>query len=123
MTVADQAASLREDFAFLEDWEARFAHLIDLGKALPPLRPEEYSDANKVRGCSSQVWLVAEASETKRVEQQVVAPAAVTSIPVPQPDGTVSMPQAQAETTAKTLPNVIVPAPACAGQQTGGACP
>lgn len=58
-----------------------------------------------------------------RVEQQVVAPAAVTSIPVPQPDGTVSMPQAQAETTAKTLPNVIVPSPACAGQQTGGACP
>lgn len=63
MTVADQAASLREDFAFLDDWEARFAHLIDLGKALPPLKPDEYSDENKVRGCSSQVWLVAEPSE------------------------------------------------------------
>jgi cysteine desulfuration protein SufE len=62
MTVAEQAAALREDFAFLDDWEARFAHLIDLGKALPPLKPDEYSDANKVRGCSSQVWLVAEPS-------------------------------------------------------------
>jgi cysteine desulfuration protein SufE len=64
MTVADQAASLREDFAFLDDWEARFQHLIDLGKSLPPLKPEEYSDDNKVRGCSSQVWLVAEPSGT-----------------------------------------------------------
>ena len=62
MTVADQAASLREDFAFLDEWEARFTHLIDLGKSLPLLKPEEYSEANKVRGCSSQVWLVAEPS-------------------------------------------------------------
>ncbi len=62
MSVADQARNLREDFAFLDDWEARFAHLIDLGKSLQLLKPEEYSDANKVRGCSSQVWLIAEPS-------------------------------------------------------------
>lgn len=62
MTVSEQAAALREDFSFLDDWEARFTHLIDLGKSLPPLKPEEYSDDNKVRGCSSQVWLVAEPS-------------------------------------------------------------
>lgn len=62
MSVNDQAESLREDVTFLDDWEARFAHLIDLGKALPPLKPDEYSDDNKVRGCSSQVWLVSEPS-------------------------------------------------------------
>ena len=62
MSVSEQAASLREDFAFLGDWEERFTHLIDLGKSLPPLKPDEYSDTNKVRGCSSQVWLVAEPS-------------------------------------------------------------
>lgn len=66
MTVSDQAASLRDDFAFLDDWEARFTHLIDLGKSLPALMPEEYSDDNKVRGCSSQVWLVAEPSPTAK---------------------------------------------------------
>lgn len=60
MSVSTQAAKLREDFAFLDDWEARFAHLIDLGKSLPQLAPHEYDEANKVRGCSSQVWLVAE---------------------------------------------------------------
>lgn len=62
MTVAEKAKDLREDFAFLGDWEARFTHLIDLGKALPPLKSDEYNELNKVRGCSSQVWLVAEPS-------------------------------------------------------------
>jgi len=64
MSVSTEAAKLREDFAFLDDWEARFTHLIDLGKALPQLAPHEYDEANKVRGCSSQVWLVAEPSST-----------------------------------------------------------
>ncbi|RZJ46944.1 MAG: SufE family protein [Brevundimonas sp.] len=64
MTVADTAKDMREDFAFLGDWEARFTHLIDLGKALPPLKADEYNELNKVRGCSSQVWLVAEPSAT-----------------------------------------------------------
>lgn len=64
MTVAQQAEQLREDFAFLGDWEARFSHIIDLGKALPSLKDDEYVDAFKVRGCSSQVWLVAEPSTT-----------------------------------------------------------
>lgn len=64
MSVAAQAERLREDFAFLDDWEARFTHLIDLGKALPQLAQHEYAETNKVRGCSSQVWLVAEPSPT-----------------------------------------------------------
>ena len=67
MTVAAQAAALREDFAFLDEWEARFTHLIDLGKSLPPLKPEEYAEANKVRGCSSQVWVVSERADDGRL--------------------------------------------------------
>ena len=65
MSVSEQARQLREDFTFLDDWEARFAHLIDLGKALPQLAAREYDEVNKVRGCSSQVWLVAEPSPTQ----------------------------------------------------------
>jgi cysteine desulfuration protein SufE len=65
MSVSDQAARLREDFAFLGDWEGRFAHIIDLGKALPALQPQEYDEANKVRGCASQVWLIAEPSPVR----------------------------------------------------------
>lgn len=54
-------ADLVEDFAFLDDWEDRYRYVIELGKTLAALTPEEHSDANKVRGCASQVWLVTEA--------------------------------------------------------------
>ena len=63
MTLHDAAQSLKDDFDFLTDWEERYAHIIDLGKSLAPLSADERNDANKVRGCASQVWLVTERSE------------------------------------------------------------
>ena len=53
--------AIAADFALLSDWEERYRHVIDLGKTLSPLTDTERSDANKVRGCASQVWLVTEA--------------------------------------------------------------
>lgn len=47
-----------ETFDFLDDWEDRYKYLIDLGKELPELSDSERTDANKVRGCVSQVWLI-----------------------------------------------------------------
>ncbi len=52
------AQDLIEDFAFFDDWEDRYRHVIELGRALPELTPEEHTDATKVSGCASQVWLV-----------------------------------------------------------------
>lgn len=54
MTIDD----IRADFALLDDWEDRYRYVIELGRALPALPDELRSDANKVRGCASQVWLV-----------------------------------------------------------------
>ena len=51
---------LVDDFAFLDDWEDRYMHVIDLGRELEPLAESERNDANRVRGCASQVWLVSE---------------------------------------------------------------
>ncbi len=53
-------AELAEEFELLGDWEERYRHVIDLGRELQPLSPVERTDANKVRGCASQVWLVTE---------------------------------------------------------------
>jgi cysteine desulfuration protein SufE len=52
---------LAETFVFLGDWEERYRYVIDLGRDIAPLDKAERSDANKVRGCASQVWLVREA--------------------------------------------------------------
>ncbi len=51
---------LAEEFDLLGDWEERYRYVIELGGDLAPLSDAERSEANKVRGCASQVWLVTE---------------------------------------------------------------
>jgi cysteine desulfuration protein SufE len=51
---------IAETLSFLDDWEERYGFIIELGKHLAPLAESERSEANKVRGCASQVWLVSE---------------------------------------------------------------
>ncbi len=62
MTAATATAlnDLVEEFDLLGDWEERYRYVIDLGRELAPLSEAERSEANKVRGCASQVWLVTE---------------------------------------------------------------
>jgi cysteine desulfuration protein SufE len=49
---------LVETFEFLDDWEDRYRHVIDMGKAMDPLEDAFRVPATKVDGCASQVWLV-----------------------------------------------------------------
>ena len=46
------------NFELLDQWDDRYRYVIELGRTLPPLAPAAHSEANKVRGCASQVWLV-----------------------------------------------------------------
>jgi cysteine desulfuration protein SufE len=48
---------IAETFEFLDDWEDRYRHVIELGKAMPPLDESFKVPALKVQGCASQVWL------------------------------------------------------------------
>jgi sulfur transfer protein SufE len=48
------------DFQLLDDWEDRYRYMIELGRALPPLPEAARTEANRVRGCASQVWLATE---------------------------------------------------------------
>jgi cysteine desulfuration protein SufE len=49
---------IRSNFTLLDDWEDRYRYVIELGRMLPPLDEALKSDATKVRGCASQVWLI-----------------------------------------------------------------
>jgi cysteine desulfuration protein SufE len=53
--------AIRSDFALLDDWEDRYRYVIELGRSLPPLPDALRTEANKVRGCASQVWLASSA--------------------------------------------------------------
>jgi len=62
---------LVENFEYLDDWEERYRYVIELGKALPPLEDARKTDATKVDGCVSRVWIDSRAVEeagTTRVE-------------------------------------------------------
>ena len=56
---------LVEDFEFLEDWEDRYRHVIDQGKAMDALDEALRVPATKVDGCASQVWLHAEMTKDR----------------------------------------------------------
>jgi len=49
---------IEETFEFLDDWEERYAYIIDLGKKLPVFPENEKTEAHKIHGCQSQVWLI-----------------------------------------------------------------
>ncbi len=57
--------AIRSDFALLDDWEDRYRYVIELGRSLPPLPEALRIEANKVRGCASQVWLASEAHASR----------------------------------------------------------
>ena len=54
---------IAENLAVLDDWEERYAYVIQIGKALPPLPEELRTEANRVQGCASQVWLATDRGE------------------------------------------------------------
>jgi cysteine desulfuration protein SufE len=54
---------IRDNFALLDDWDDRYRYVIELGRTLDPMPEAEHSQANKVQGCASQVWL------SRRVER------------------------------------------------------
>ena len=49
---------IADTFEFLDDWEDRYRHVIELGKAMEPLEEAFRVPATKVEGCASQVWIV-----------------------------------------------------------------
>lgn len=49
---------IAETFDFLDDWEERYRHVIELGRAMPPMDPALQVPATKVEGCASQVWIM-----------------------------------------------------------------
>lgn len=67
-----------DEFGLFDDWMGRYEYLIDLGKELPEFPEEWRSDANKIRGCQSQVWFHTEL-EHGRMRFRGISDAAIVS--------------------------------------------
>ena len=46
-----------DNFSLLDEWDDRYRYVIELGRTLAPLPETARTEANKVQGCASQVWL------------------------------------------------------------------
>lgn len=64
-SAADAQAAIIDEFAFFADWSERYQYLIDLGKRLPPMPDGEKTEANRLHGCQSKVWIIPHTEDGK----------------------------------------------------------
>ena len=69
---------LIEEFGFFDNWIDRYQYLIDLGRRLPEFPDADKTEANKIKGCQSQVWFVA-SSDDDRLQFRAISDAAIVS--------------------------------------------
>lgn len=60
MTINDTQNEIIEEFSEVDDWMDRYAMIIDLGNALPPIDEKYKTPEHLIEGCQSRVWLNAE---------------------------------------------------------------
>ncbi len=64
-TIHEIEQEIVEEFSLFDSWDDKYEYIIDLGKRLAPLEDQYKIDENKVRGCQSTVWLVADYQQGK----------------------------------------------------------
>ncbi len=78
ISAADAQREIAEEFAFFGDWTERYQYLIDLGKQLPTFPDEWKTEAHRVHGCQSMVWLVP-SGETTNMHFDAISDSAIVS--------------------------------------------
>jgi cysteine desulfuration protein SufE len=74
--VMEAQQELVEEFSFFDNWIDRYQYLIDLGRRLPEFPEADMIDANKIKGCQSQVWFVA-STDDDRLKFRAISDAAI----------------------------------------------
>jgi len=74
-TLTASIEDLQETFEFLDDWEERYAYIIELGKMLPNMDEALKTEGSLVRGCTSRVWIVARevSDDSGRMVMEIIA--------------------------------------------------
>ena len=76
--VAAAQQEIIDEFRLFDDWMDRYQYIIDLGRRLPEFPDELRTEENRIRGCQSQVWFVAEKNDG-RLEFRAISDAAIVS--------------------------------------------
>jgi len=70
--------AIAEEFGYFNDWTERYQYLIDLGRKLPEFQVDQRIEENRVIGCQSQVWLIAD-GDADRLEFRAISDSAIVS--------------------------------------------
>lgn len=76
--ILDAQAEIVEVFSMFDDWTDRYQYIIDLGRKLPDLPPEQKLESNLLKGCQSQVWMVT-ANRDGRLHYDAISDSAIVS--------------------------------------------
>ncbi|MGY1459071.1 SufE family protein [Luteimonas sp. A534] len=77
-TAAEAQAAIRDEFAFFGDWSERYQYLIDLGRKLPHFPDDFRTEAHRLHGCQSMVWIVP-AGDAERMDFAAASDSAIVS--------------------------------------------
>jgi cysteine desulfuration protein SufE len=77
-TPADAQAAIADEFGLFGDWSERYQYLIDLGRKLPAFPEEWKTEANRLHGCQSMVWIVP-SGDASRLDFAAVSDSAIVS--------------------------------------------
>ena len=77
-TAAEAQAAIVDEFSFFGDWSERYQYLIDLGRKLPPFPEQWKTEENRLHGCQSLVWIVAEGN-ADRLEFHAISDSSIVS--------------------------------------------
>jgi cysteine desulfuration protein SufE len=77
-SAAAAQSAIAEEFGFFADWAERYQYLIDLGRKLPPLPEELKTEQNRLLGCQSLVWIVAD-GDARRLDFRAISDSAIVS--------------------------------------------
>ena len=77
-TPAQAQAAIKDEFAFFSDWSERYQYLIDLGRKLPDFPDAWKTDAHRLHGCQSMVWIVP-SGDARRLDFAAVSDSAIVS--------------------------------------------
>ena len=77
-TAAEAQQAIADEFSFFGDWSERYQYLIDLGRRLAPLPEAWKTEANRLQGCQSMVWIVAE-GDASNIEFRSISDSSIVS--------------------------------------------
>lgn len=76
--ILDAQDAIVDVFSLFDDWTDRYQYIIDLGRKLPDLAPDQKTESNRLKGCQSQVWMVTD-NRDGRLHYDAISDSAIVS--------------------------------------------